>query len=148
MCRTLLLYHLLHFSFGEGNISMYINFKWQLIRMRDRHESVSMIYLARTEGKKCHAKTMMSRKADEAIKWAPSTFILGRTQRKKDDGRDEKRHMQGVHFRKRVKSCTKVHFRKRVQSCTKKESQVLYKSLVVPTPPLTPSIVLFPLCSA
>jgi hypothetical protein len=38
-------------------------------------------------GKKCHAKTMMNRKADKTLKYTPSMCRLDRTRRKKDEGR-------------------------------------------------------------
>jgi hypothetical protein len=39
------------------------------------------------KGTKCHAKTMMSRKADKTLKGTPSMCRLGRMRRGKDEGR-------------------------------------------------------------
>ena len=41
---------------------------------------------AKAEGTKCHAKTMMSIKADKVIKEIPSMCRLGRTPRDKNEG--------------------------------------------------------------
>ncbi len=41
----------------------------------------------RTEGKKCHVKTMMSRKADKTLKQTPNKCRLGRTWSQEDEGR-------------------------------------------------------------
>ena len=48
---------------------------------------ISRIKKARAKGKTLHAKTMMSRKANEALKVTPNMCRLGRTQRKKNEGR-------------------------------------------------------------
>jgi hypothetical protein len=42
----------------------------------------------KTEGTKCHAKTMMSIKADKNVKEKPSMCRLGKTWRQKDQGGD------------------------------------------------------------
>jgi hypothetical protein len=42
----------------------------------------------RTEGKKCHTKTMTSRKTDETLKDSPNMCHLGRTLRKKNERGD------------------------------------------------------------
>jgi hypothetical protein len=39
----------------------------------------------------CHTKTMMSTKANETLKWTLSMYLLGRTRRKKYEGRSQKR---------------------------------------------------------
>ncbi len=58
---------------------------------RDKKQTMkficSRIKKARAEDKKCHAKTMMSIKADRSLKETPKTYRLSRTWRKENKGR-------------------------------------------------------------
>jgi hypothetical protein len=60
-------------------------------KTRGRGKNVNYLFVGelnrtKTEGTKCHDKTMMSIKADKTIKENPSMCHLGRTQRDKDEG--------------------------------------------------------------
>jgi hypothetical protein len=51
-----------------------------------RYVCFSRIKRAKAKGTKCHAKTMMSIKADKTVKEEPSICRVGRTWRDKDEG--------------------------------------------------------------